>query len=146
MYVYSDWCSTSSTFTYLRVMPVEKTELTATNVRLGAFSLSRGKFAVCLVCSTISFIPDCAWVQGFANHQGVFLPILQTQLWRLTTGSDWYWTPGLPMGGSKCTITWFTMATHTFLRWVCGVCVSERLKIWACIRSKPSKKCSSHWS
>ena len=69
-----------TTFTCLRVMPVEKTELTATNVRLGAFSLSRGKFAVCLVCSAISFIPDRAWVQGFANYQGVFLPILQTQL------------------------------------------------------------------
>ena len=35
-------------------MPVEKTELTATSVRLGAFSLSRGKFAaVCLVWATI---------------------------------------------------------------------------------------------
>ena len=64
-----------TTFTCLRVMPVEKMEITATNVRLGAFSLSRGKFAVCLVCSTISFLPST-----LLTIPQQFLPILQTQL------------------------------------------------------------------
>lgn len=42
----------------------------------------------------------------------------QMQCLKLTTGNGWCWTPPLLMGGSRCTTTWFTMATHTIPRWV----------------------------
>ena len=91
MYLHSDRYSPEemyTIFTCLRVMPVEKTELTATNVRLGAFSLSGGKFAVCSVWSTISFIPrhhPTLTVPGYEarptiNVHFFHYSILQTQL------------------------------------------------------------------